>query len=175
MTYEPDSVPWTGAAQPGQRSSMTVADRGFATLAGRSELLLGLTRLVIATTILALSVVDPEELGFRLESDDMIAAGYVAFSVCFLILLGLDWTLQFKLRLICLIIDAIFYLAVMIFAEPMHSGYFTNTMLMMIFIIVSAASSFDFRISIIVAPVYPLEPRLNKRGVTHTPASQCHL
>ena len=114
-----------------------VIDTGFAQKAGW---LIALSRVLVAGLILLMSVTDPQDTSLAImlhHPDDAWAFSYVVAALVSLGLFHASWYWAYRLRPIAAGIDGLFYLGMMIWIEPMDSGFFAATFAMLTFLVIS--------------------------------------
>lgn len=119
--------------------------------ANRPEWTLAARRLFMAAVILLISILDHEYIGFVLEPDDLIALSYLFLSLTVAILVIFSWWNYYYLQFHILLIDLIFYIFVMEYFEPIHSGYYSITLIVMAFLIMSSAMLWGWRWAVAMA------------------------
>lgn len=120
-------------------------------LAQKTGWLIAVSRLLIATLIMLMAVTDPFDETMEIllhQPDDAWAFGYLALSLALVILFHADWYLSYRARPIVLLIDVIFYLGIMIWIEPMDSGYFAATFAMLTFLVITVNLQWGWRLGL---------------------------
>lgn len=117
----------------------------------RPDLMIAVSRLLLAATMLIMAIANDNLIGFVPETDDLLSAFYLYLSVSRLLILASSWWLNFRLRLVGLAIDCTFYLIYMYLVEPMHAGSFSMTVAMLSFLIVSVGVQWGWRQALLVA------------------------
>jgi signal transduction histidine kinase len=79
---------------------------------------LALGRVGLALTMLVVTVSDPEQIGFQVEGDDLVAVGYFVFSLFMTTIAVRSWWWQFRLRHVENVIDLAVVVAILFLNDP---------------------------------------------------------
>jgi signal transduction histidine kinase len=127
------------------------------THAGRNpDLLIACSRLLLSATMLVMAISDDEEIGFVLEPDDVLLGYFTYLALAQLLILMTSWWLNYRLRRASFAIDIGLYVGLMYVVEPMDSGYFSSSITMLAFLIISAAVQWGWRRALQIAVVINL-------------------
>lgn len=117
-------------------------------LAQKTGWLIAVSRTLIALLVLLMAVTDPQDASLAIllhKPDDAWAFGYVLAALALLALFHADWYWNFRLRLVALGFDIVFYVGVMFLIEPMDSGFFAATFALLTFNVIAVNIHWSWR------------------------------